>query len=91
MHALPIPVHQQTDFTLKPVVILRLQDTFAKFCTRAKLCSGTTTRMNCAGAKVALESCKHPLTVSNTSISICSLLQYFLVISIGNLEVKLLG
>ena len=34
MQELPIPVHQQTDFTLKEVVILRLHDTIVKFCTR---------------------------------------------------------
>ena len=34
LQELPIPVHQQTDFTLKEVVILRLHDTIVKFCTR---------------------------------------------------------
>ena len=34
MQELPIPVHQETDFTLKQVVILHLHDTKAKFCTR---------------------------------------------------------
>ena len=34
MQELPIPVDQQTDFTLKQVVILRLHDTIVKFCTR---------------------------------------------------------
>ena len=41
--------------------------------------SGTTTRVNCAGVKVAPGSCTHPLKVSNTSIIICSLVQYLLV------------
>ena len=67
-HVLPVPVYRQTDFTLKPVVILRLQDTIAKFCIGAKFCSGTTTGVNCAATKVAPGSCKHPLKVSNTSI-----------------------
>ena len=31
MHALPIPVHRQTAFTPKLVVILHLHDTVAKF------------------------------------------------------------
>ena len=53
--------------------------------------SGTTTRVNCADAKVATGSSEHPLKVSNTSIIICSLVQYLLVILIGNLDVKLLG
>ena len=36
MHALPIPVHRQTDFTLKRVVVLRLHDTIARFRTGVK-------------------------------------------------------
>ena len=31
---IPILVHQQTDFTLKQVVVLRLHDTIVKFRTR---------------------------------------------------------
>ena len=31
MHALPIPVHRQTAFTPKLVVVLHLHDTVAKF------------------------------------------------------------
>ena len=36
MHALPVPVYQQTDFIPKQVVVLRLNDTIARFCTRVK-------------------------------------------------------
>ena len=36
MHALPVPVYRQTDFTLKRVVVLRLHDTVARFCTGVK-------------------------------------------------------
>ena len=36
MHMLPVPVYQQTDFTLKQVVVLRLHDTVARFRTRVK-------------------------------------------------------
>ena len=36
MHALPIPVYRQTDFTPKDVVVLRLHDTVEKFHTRVK-------------------------------------------------------
>ena len=36
MHALPVPVYRQTDFTSKRVVVLRLQDTIARFCTGVK-------------------------------------------------------
>ena len=35
-HALPIPVHRQTDFTPKRVVVLRLHDTIARFRTGVK-------------------------------------------------------
>ena len=35
-HALPIPVHRQTDFTPKRVVVSRLHDTIAKFLTEVK-------------------------------------------------------
>ena len=35
-HALPIPVYRQTNFTLKPVVVSRLQDTVVRFCTGVK-------------------------------------------------------
>ena len=36
MHALPIPVYRQTDFTLKGVVVSRLHDTVEKFHTGVK-------------------------------------------------------
>ena len=36
-HVLPIPVYQQTDFTLKLVVVSCLHDTVARFRTRVKL------------------------------------------------------
>ena len=36
MHALPIPVYRQTDFTPKQVVISRLHDTVVRFCTGVK-------------------------------------------------------
>ena len=36
MHALPVPVYRQTDFTPKQVVILRLHDTAARFHTGVK-------------------------------------------------------
>ena len=36
MHALPVPVYWQTDFTPKHVVILHLHDTVARFLTRVK-------------------------------------------------------
>ena len=36
MHALPVPVHPQTDFTPKQVVVLCLQETGAKFRTGVK-------------------------------------------------------
>ena len=35
-HALSIPVYRQTNFTLKWVVVLRLHDTTASFCTGVK-------------------------------------------------------
>ena len=35
-HALPVPVHLKTDFTLKQVVVSRLHDTGAKFLTKVK-------------------------------------------------------
>ena len=35
-HALPVPVYQQTDFTLKCVVVSRLHDTVARFRTGVK-------------------------------------------------------
>ena len=35
-HALPVPVYQQTDFTPKWVVVLRLHDTIARFRTGVK-------------------------------------------------------
>ena len=88
-HVLPVPVHQQTDFTLKLVVIFVF--TWYSFKLEQNSRAGTTTRVNCADAKVATGSSEHPLKVSNTSIIICSLVQYLLVILIGNLDVKLLG
>ena len=36
MHALPVPVYQQTDFTPKLVVISRLHDTVTGFHTGVK-------------------------------------------------------
>ena len=33
MHALPIPVYQQTDFTMKNVVVSHLHDTVVRFRT----------------------------------------------------------
>ena len=36
MHALPVPVYRQTDFTPKRVVVSRLHDTVARFRTRVK-------------------------------------------------------
>ena len=36
MHALLVPVYRQADFTPKQVVVLRLQDTVARFCTEVK-------------------------------------------------------
>ena len=36
MHALPSPVYQQTNFTLKQVVVSHLHDTVTKFCTWVK-------------------------------------------------------
>ena len=36
MHALPVPVYQQTDFTPKRVVVSRLHDTAARFRTGVK-------------------------------------------------------
>ena len=36
VHALPVPVYQQTDFTPKCVVSLCLHDTIARFRTRVK-------------------------------------------------------
>ena len=35
-HALPVPVHRQTDFPPKRVVVSRLHDTVARFRTRVK-------------------------------------------------------
>ena len=35
-HALSIPVYRQTNFTLKRVVVLRVHDTTASFCTGVK-------------------------------------------------------
>ena len=35
-HAVPVPVYQQTDFTLKRVVVSRLHDTVARFLTGVK-------------------------------------------------------
>ena len=35
-HAPPVPVYQQTDFTPKLVVVSRLHDTVAGFCTGVK-------------------------------------------------------
>ena len=37
MHAIPIPVYRQTDFTPKRVVVWGLQDIIARFRTRVKL------------------------------------------------------
>ena len=46
-HALPIPVYWQTDFTPKQVVISRLHDTAARFCTGVKFWPpGTRTGVN---------------------------------------------
>ena len=36
MHALPVPVYQETDFTPKRVVVSRLHDTAARFRTGVK-------------------------------------------------------
>ena len=36
-HALPVPVHQQTDFTPKRVVVSRLHDTVAKLSYRCEI------------------------------------------------------
>ena len=36
MHALPVPVYRQTDFPPKRVVVSRLHDTVARFCTGVK-------------------------------------------------------
>ena len=36
MHALPVPVYRQTDFTPKRVVVSRLHDTVARFRTGVK-------------------------------------------------------
>ena len=36
MHALPVPVYWQTDFPPKRVVVSRLHDTVARFCTGVK-------------------------------------------------------
>ena len=36
MHALPVPLYRQTDFTPKRVVVSRLHDTVATFCTGVK-------------------------------------------------------
>ena len=35
-HAPPVPVYRQTDFTQKRVVVSRLHDTIARFCTGVK-------------------------------------------------------
>ena len=35
-HTLPMPVYQQTDFTLKHVVISHLHDTVVRFCAEVK-------------------------------------------------------
>ena len=35
-HAPPVPVYRQTDFTQKRVVVSRLHDTVARFCTEVK-------------------------------------------------------
>ena len=35
-HALPVPVHQQTDFPTKRVVVLRLHDTIVRVCSGVK-------------------------------------------------------
>ena len=35
-YAIPVPVYQRTDFTLKQVVVLRLHDTAARFRTGLK-------------------------------------------------------
>ena len=49
MHALPIPVHRQTDFTLKRVVFSRLHDTAARFRTRVKFWGVTRAGMTFCG------------------------------------------
>ena len=36
MHALPVPVYRQTDFTPQLVVVSSLHDTVARFCTVVK-------------------------------------------------------
>ena len=36
MHALPVPVYRETDFTLKRVVVSRLHDTDVRFRTGVK-------------------------------------------------------
>ena len=53
-HALSIPVNRQTNFTLKRVVVLRLHDTTASFCTGVKFLpvqelEWAHARVTCAG------------------------------------------
>ena len=46
MHALPVPVYRQTDFTPKRVVVSRLHDTVARFRTGVKFSPGRRTGVN---------------------------------------------
>ena len=39
MHALPVPVYRETDFTPKRAVVSRLRDTVVRFCTGVKFLS----------------------------------------------------
>ena len=52
MHALPIPVYRQTDFTPKDVVVLRLHDTVEKFRTGVKF-SALVQQLGWTGAGMA--------------------------------------
>ena len=45
-HALPVPVYWQTDFTPKWVVVSRLYDTVARFCTGVKFSPRCETGVN---------------------------------------------
>ena len=45
-HALPVPVHRQTDFPPKRVVVSRLHDTVARFRTRVKFSPRYNNRVN---------------------------------------------
>ena len=59
MHVLLVPVHRQTGFTPKWMVVLHLHDAIAKFHTRMKSCSGTTIGMNSRWAAL----CWHDICV----------------------------